>query len=350
MPSVTYRGSFGGVAGSNGLTATLSAVSAITSVPAGAVITNVAYSLRITAGGYSSSNDWCLDQLAVGGYGGTPNAYDSATMYGTNHTFSGNMGYYAADVSKFSSNSIQVYAVAYTTHSSTSYLWDVEITVDYAFPDNCTKPSVVTINGGTSTVETADTTATLAWSGAQPGAYNSIRGYLICYRDSTDGSTWGDVQTIGEVATTATSGSLTVELPPVGTRRKFSVTTCSALGSIYDSTGSAESPVVYRKTRPTPTAYTDSTIEAGTTAVKAVHMLELQSDINAMRSYYGLSAYTFTEIRAGYTSLAGWNGHINELRAAIDAITTNHETWYVLGDNAPRAEVITQLRRVVAAV
>jgi hypothetical protein len=107
---------------------------------------------------------------------------------------------------------------------------------------------------------------------------------------------------------------------------------------------------VYRKERPSPTDYTDATIEAGTTPVKAVHMLELQSDINALRIYHGLSAYSFTEIRAGYTSLAGWNGHVNELRAAIDGITTNHETWYMLGENAPRAEVIMQLRRVVAAL
>lgn len=457
MPSVIYQGTFGGVSGSNGLTTTLSAISSITSVPAGAVITNVAYELEITAGGYSSSNDWVLDEIAVGGSGGSPDASDSATMYDNEHTFSGNMDYYASDVSKFSGDTIQVYAAAYTTHSSTSYLWVVKITVDYAFPSECVKPSRVTINGSTGTVETANNTATLAWSGAQAGSYNSIRGYLINYQDSTDGSTWGDIQTVGEVSTTATSGSVTVALPTVGTRRRFFITTCSALGSIYDSLGSAESPVVIRKApisacgapsdvalsaatstgsnvtlswkagtagndnaitgyevqrressngsswgswaayttttatslsvappaaydsyfqyrvrtlgaagssyysgwvtsgtlqkvRPSLTAYTDPVLVTRTTKVKAIHMLELQTNINILRNGMGLSAYTFTNIQAGYTSLAGWNDHITELRTAIDGITTSHEEWLTLGDNTPRADVIAQLRRVVAAV
>ena len=454
MPSVTYYGSFGGVAGSDGLTATLSAPH---SIPADAVITNVSYSLRITAGGYSSSNDWIMDELAVGGQGGTPSAYSSATMYDNEHTFSGNMGFLASDVSKFSSDTITAYAAAYTTHSSKSYLWDVEITVDYAFPEECTEPSTVTINGSGNAVTTAEATATLAWSGAKAGSNNSIRGYLISYRDSADGSTWGSMQTVGEVATTATSGSLTVALPAVGNRRKFYVTTCSALGSVYDSMGSAESPVVIRKApisacgapsnvalsavtstgnnvtlswkagtagndnaitgyevqrressngtawgswvtlttttatslsvappasygnyyqyrvrtlgaagssyysgwvtsgtlkkvKPSLAAYTDTTIVANETRVKAIHMLELQSNINTLRMGVGLSAYAFTEIRAGYTSLAGWNGHITEMRTAIDAISTNHEAWLTLGANAPRAEVIMQMRRVVAAL
>lgn len=348
MPSVTYRGSFGGRLGSDGLTEKLTATQ---SVPSGAIITNVSYSLKISADNFSSSYDWIMNELAVGGQGGTPNANSTATMYDDEHTFSGNMGYYAADVRKFSGTSIDVYAEAYTTHPSRSYLWDVEITVDYAFPEKCTEPSTVTVNGSTGTVETNDTTVTLAWSGAKAGNANSIRAFLICSYDSTDGgNTWSNFQTVKEVATSATSGKTTVSLPAAGTRRKFTIKTCSSLGSVYDSEKAAESPAVYRKARPSQTAYTDSNIVAGSTNVKAVHMLELQSDINALRRYYGLADYAFTEIRAGYTSLAGWNGHINELRAAVDSITTNHETWYVLGDNKPRAEVIMQLRRVVAAL
>lgn len=454
MPSRTYRGTFGGWPGSDGLIAELTSDYA---VPSNAVITNVAYSLIITAGGFSSSNEWVLNELAVGGHGGTPSAYSSETMYDDKHTFSGNMNFLSSDVSKFSSNIITVYAAAYTTHSSTSYLRDVEITVYYAFPDNCTEPSRVTINNSTSALTTADSTATLAWSGAQAGSNNSIRGYLINYQDSADGSTWGELQTVGEVATTATSGSVKVSLPTVGKRRKFFVTTCSALGSTYDSMGSAESPVVTRKApigacgapsnvalsastsmgsnvmiswkagtagndnavtgyevqrressngstwgswsayttttgtslsvappaaydsyfqyrvrtmgaagssyysgwvtsgtlqkvSPSLTTYTDPTIVANETKVKAVHMLELQNNINILRGGIGLSAYTFTNIQAGYTSLAGWNSHIKEMRTAIDGITTNHEAWLTLGENAPRAEVIMQLRRVVAAI
>lgn len=347
MPSVVYSGTFGGHSGSDGLTATAQG----SPVPYGAVITNVSYSLRITAGGYSSSNSWILNQIAVGGKGGTPKAYSNATMYDNEHTFSGNMDWLASNVSKFREDSITVYAAAYTTHSSTSYLWEFTITVEYAIPTECSSPSKVTINGSTGTVSTNDTTAKLAWSGAKAGNANKIRAYLICSYDSTDGGkTWGNFQVVKEVETSSTSGSTAVSLPAAGTWRKFTVTTCSTLGSIYDAAEDAESPIVYRKERPTPTAYTDPTIEEGTTRVKAVHMLELQSDINAMRVYNSLSAYTFTEIRAGYTSLAGWNGHVEEMRTAIDAITASHEEWLPLGENTPRAEVIMQLRRVVAAL
>lgn len=96
-----------------------------------------------------------------------------------------------------------------------------------------------------------------------------------------------------------------------------------------------------------PDAYTDPVLTAGQTRVKAVHMLELQSNINALRAYYGLSDYTFTEIRAGYTSLAGWTSHVAELRTAIDEISPEHETWIVIAENRPTAAVIEQLRRVV---
>ena len=347
MPSVTYSGSFGGVAGSNGLTATLKAAH---SIPASAVITNVSYSLRITAGGYSSSNSWILDQLAVGGQGGTPSAYSSATMYDNEHTFSGNMNWLTSDVSKFSSDTITVYAAAYTTHSSTSYLWEVEITVEYAFPEQCVPPSMVTINGSASNIESAAETATLAWSGAEAGAYNSISGYFISCYDSTDGSSWYLIDESYEVATTATSGSVTVNIPAVGIRRMFKVRTLSIYGTPYSSMDGTESPVVHRKSKPTPAAYTDPVLILRTTRVKAIHMLELQNNINALRVYYGLGNYPFTSIRAGYTSLAGWNDHIREMRTAIDAITTNHEEWLDLGYNAPRCDVLVQLRRVVAAL
>ena len=346
MPSVQFTGSFNGVAGSDGLTT----IATGNPVPYGAVITNVSYSLRITATGYSSSESWILDQIAIGGKGGTPSAYGSAAMHDNEHTFSGNMNWLASDVGKFRENAINVYAAAYTTHSSKSFLWEFVITVDYAIPTECIKPSTVTINGSANTVATNATTATLAWSGAEAGTASRIRAYLIYSYDSTDGgNTWNERQVVNEVETSATSGSIMVAIPDVGTRRKFSVVTCSSLGSIYDSQ-EAESPMVYRKERPSPTAYTDSIIEAGTTRVKAAHMLELQNDINALREYNGLSAYTFSEIRAGYTSLAGWNEHIEEMRTAIDAISADHEEWLPLGDNAPRAEVVMQVRRVVAIV
>ncbi len=96
--------------------------------------------------------------------------------------------------------------------------------------------------------------------------------------------------------------------------------------------------------------YTDPEIIAGKTPIKAVHMLELQENINIMRQGYTLSDYEFSAIRAGYTSLGGWADHIREMRAAIDEIGESHEEWLLLEVNQPRADIMAQMRRVVNAL
>lgn len=97
-------------------------------------------------------------------------------------------------------------------------------------------------------------------------------------------------------------------------------------------------------------AYTDAEIIAGKTPIKAAHMLELWENINIMRQGYALPVHAHADIRAGYTSLGGWADHIHEMRAAIDEIGQSHEAWLTITQNKPRADVIMQLRRVVAAL
>lgn len=96
--------------------------------------------------------------------------------------------------------------------------------------------------------------------------------------------------------------------------------------------------------------YTDPEIIAGETPIKAVHMQELRENINIIRAGYGLAACSFAQIVPGYTSLGGWLDHITEMRAAIDDTGAPHEEWILLEVNCPRADVIQQLRRVVAAL
>lgn len=454
MQSVIYSGSFGGVAGYSGLTATLSAASP---VPSGAVIVNVMYSLKITASGYSSSKSWILSQLAVGGSGGSPSASASAGMTGRNYTFSGNMAFSEDDASKFASDTITAYAAAYTTHDTTSYLWDVSIIVYYAFPDKSLPPSLVTINGSASAIESSAATAVLAWSGAEAGEDNAISGYFISCYDSADGEDWRLIEETIKIATDETSGSTTVDLPAVGTRRKFEVKTLSAYGDEYGSEEGTESPAVLRIPATTAcgaptvctlsstiatsnvtlewsgatagvgnavtgyevqraesvdgvvwaawehlnvttgtslsvappatpgnyyrfrvrtlgaagTAYysawktcgstlrrdhaavegfTDSPLVAGETPIKAIHMQELQDRVATLRAFYGLSAYGFSTIIAGQTSLAGWTSHVLELRAAIDEIGKEHAAWLAIPENRPRADVLEQLREVVLSL
>lgn len=129
MPSVTYSGTFGGVNGYDGATATLTG----SALPPGAKITSVMFTLEITSNKYNSSRQWALDEIAVGSSGATPSATSlSANMVSTNFTFGGSMDYAATDIDDFTGNTIVVFAKAYTTHpDATSYLWNASVTVSY---------------------------------------------------------------------------------------------------------------------------------------------------------------------------------------------------------------------------
>ncbi len=96
--------------------------------------------------------------------------------------------------------------------------------------------------------------------------------------------------------------------------------------------------------------WTDAVIVRGETRIKAAHMTELQTNINRQREALALSAWPFTTIRAGYTSLAGWTAHVEEMRAAIDDAGTAHDGWITIDINAPSAVIIEQLREVVEAM
>lgn len=96
--------------------------------------------------------------------------------------------------------------------------------------------------------------------------------------------------------------------------------------------------------------WTDAPLIAGETLVKAVHMTELQTNINRQREALGYPAYRFTTIRAGYTSLADWTANVMELRAAIDQIVFEHEEWLPIPVNCPTAIILLQLRDVVEAM
>ena len=148
--TVKYSGDFGGVtAGTDGKSTTLTG----SALPANAVIDNITYSLSITAGGYSSSKKWCLHSFYLGS--GSPSAdYNEEYMSGTSGQLSGYMSFSQSDVSLFT-GSVTLHAKANTTHSSTSYMRAVEITVEYhiAYGQSTATLSPSKLNAGsTSTV------------------------------------------------------------------------------------------------------------------------------------------------------------------------------------------------------
>lgn len=211
----------------------------------------------------------------------------------------------------------------------------ITLTINYEYNTTATTaPTAVSLS---STSAAPGGGVTLSWSGAGAGTNNAISGYHI-YRRNTHAST--SYTYLTAVTTTATSGSCTVYAPTArGVSYSYAVYTLGA-GGINSSASS---------TKPTLTAttgFTDPTLTVESTKIKAVHMTELQSQINALLSYYGKSTSTFTTITAGTTSLAGWTSHVNELRTAYDKLGFTHDTWIAISVNRPTAAVINQLRKI----
>jgi Metallo-peptidase family M12B Reprolysin-like len=69
--------------------------------------------------------------------------------------------------------------------------------------------------------------------------------------------------------------------------------------------------------------FTDPTLTAQSTSIKADHFTELRTATNAVRSLAGLSAFSFTDptLTAGITSIK--TVHLTELRTALDAARTS---------------------------
>lgn len=124
----------------------------------------------MTAGGYSSSKTWRLYSLYIDD--GSPYAdYSEEGMHGSSTILTGSMRFSQSDVSRFDS-SITVHAKANTSHSSTSYMWDISIIVNYkdkAYSSTATLSSSTVDAGKQMTVtlnneNTSNVTHTVTWT------------------------------------------------------------------------------------------------------------------------------------------------------------------------------------------
>ena len=186
---------------------------------------------------------------------------------------------------------------------------------------------------------------TLSWGAGSAGTNNSVTGYDVEQRESTDGSSWGSWATVSGSPVTVTSLDVT---PPgtVGNYYQYRVRTRGSAGSDYYS-GWVTSTNTLRRKWNAFGAWTDATLTAGVSSIRAVHLTQLQERIAAIRAFYGLSAYSFTAVTARQTKIATWAALIGELRSAIDGITTNHAAWNTLEAGKPRIAHITQLRDII---
>lgn len=95
--------------------------------------------------------------------------------------------------------------------------------------------------------------------------------------------------------------------------------------------------------------WTDDPLVVGETFVKAVHMTELQQWTAVLSEYADNGTPTFTEAVPGETSLALWLSQVQEIRAVLDVVSPNHEAWIDVSVNCPRADVMTQIRKIIVA-
>ena len=186
---------------------------------------------------------------------------------------------------------------------------------------------------------------TLSWGAGSAGTNNSVTGYDVERRESSDGSSWGSWATVSGSPVTGTSLDVT---PPgtVGNYYQYRVRTRGSAGSDYYS-GWVTSTNMLRRKWNAFGAWTDEALTAGVSSIRAVHLTQLQERVAAIRAFYGLSAYSFTAVTARKTKIAKWAALIGELRSAIDGITTNHAAWNTLEAGKPRIAHITQLRDII---
>ena len=185
----------------------------------------------------------------------------------------------------------------------------------------------------------------LSWGAGSAGTNNSVTGYDVQYRDSSDGVSWGSWQTASGSPVTGTEMSVT---PPstVGYYRQFRVRTRGSAGADWYSEWVTSTNTLRRKWAVFG-AWTDPTLTAGVSGIRAVHLTQMQERVATIRAFYGLAAYSFTAVEARKTKIAKWAALIQEIRNAIDGITTSHEAWNTLQAGKPRIAHITQLLRII---
>lgn len=184
-------------------------------------------------------------------------------------------------------------------------------------------------------------------AGSNANGGNNVTGYNVQYQDSTDGVTWPS-EWINVNNTEYVTGTEVNVSPPstVGHYRRVRVRTRGSISEEWHSSWVISANTLRRKWNAFPT-WTDPTLVAKSSHIRAVHMTEMQERINFIRTFFGASAYSFTAVKAGETKIAKWAALICEMRAALDDFAGKQSNWNTLEAGKPRIAHITQLRSVI---
>jgi hypothetical protein len=178
---------------------------------------------------------------------------------------------------------------------------------------------------------------TLAWDPSP----DMVTGYVVYYGTSSGVHTTGSVDVGSQTA--ATIPGLTN-----GVRYYFVV-------KAYSASGGSSSPSNEVSGVSAPLLFTDDPLVPGLHTMRALHMTELRSRIDALRAAHSLEGMSWTPLAAGSTMMAA--SHITQLRTALDAIyqarglpVPSYTDNPLTVGTSIKATHITQLRTFVAAL
>ena len=242
MAAFSYSGSWGNSYGLNSLrTCSLSGGGS-----ASGIINGVDVELTFSTNAYSKTYD--IEVTLNTDYGFF---YSSASIkMGSSNYTNYQKTFSFDDLTVDAANSITSVSVKCTSANggSTSDVYvkgSTYVTVDYTVPGRLSAPASLTPS---LTVATGDT-VTLSWAGVSNATANSVTGYEIMYRDSSNGSSWGSWTEYGEGFYSSSARSATLNLPSARNYRQFRIRARGSAGYDYFS-GWTECSAVLRAAVP----------------------------------------------------------------------------------------------------
>ncbi|MDE2180272.1 MAG: hypothetical protein KGJ40_05405 [candidate division NC10 bacterium] len=213
---------------------------------------------------------------------------------------------------------------------------------------DCNGSGQVTMNANKSctatfTRTTTTVTLTVTMRGSGPGTVTSAPAGINCTVPGTCVASY----------TSGTTVTLT-EAPGSGASFKSWGGSCSGTATTCSLTLTANQSVTATFSR----VFTDPTLTAGSTRIKAVHVTELRSAINTLRAVNSLAAFTWTDPTLTVGSTLVKKVHLDELRTALGQV------YQAAGQSAPsytdptltagstriKAVHVTELRTAVRAL
>lgn len=158
--------------------------------------------------------------------------------------------------------------------------------VSYTVPSAVSTPTI-----SVSTTKTTADSVLVSWSASSSGTANTLTGYILQYRDSSNGSSWGNWTTYGSYGTSTRSVYAT--LPAAKAYRQFRVQAIGSAGADYYSDYATSNSVVRVATPTTPGNFsvTPTTWESGEVSLSWDVSTVTGASINRYYIEYRLKQY-----------------------------------------------------------